>query len=69
LRWKKVVKLRYRALAMMCQATRYKDEGNDEYKRGNWLKAAALYTKVRHVSIVSAAEGAEKHLSQTNMII
>ena len=23
----------------------YKDQGNGEYKKGNWLKAAALYTK------------------------
>ena len=23
----------------------YKDQGNVEYKKGNWLKAAALYTK------------------------
>ena len=23
----------------------YKDQGNEEYKKGNWLKAAALYTK------------------------
>ena len=23
----------------------YKDQGNAEYKKGNWLKAAALYTK------------------------
>lgn len=23
----------------------FKDQGNDEYKAGNWLKAAALYSK------------------------
>lgn len=23
----------------------FKDQGNEEYKKGNWLKAAALYTK------------------------
>ena len=23
----------------------YQDQGNEEYKKGNWLKAAALYTK------------------------
>ena len=23
----------------------FKDLGNEEYKKGNWLKAAALYTK------------------------
>ena len=23
----------------------FKDQGNEEYKRGNWLKAAAMYTK------------------------
>ncbi|CAL8468533.1 g8073 [Coccomyxa elongata] len=29
----------------MCQTVSYKDQGNAEYKKGNWLKAAGLYTK------------------------
>ncbi len=35
-------------LIKMCQTTScsFKDQGNAEYKKGNWLKAAGLYTKV-----------------------